>query len=229
MANILARNPYSSLSVAGLVIVDSPYHVPWSKLVKSTRDLDIGDLPPLVKKSFDNCDEMLDTWELPSWTPTPEAYDRVPLRCYVRGRSYVLEHSEVLHCPDSGPGKVVKTNGYRGNPSSLITSFSHGFASSSTSSASSSDSDLLNSGKDGLLAPVGPPPAVLIRCLQNTPTKGADDDTELHHLDMFRDQPLLGWEGNHPSFIKASFDVNSHHFDLFDMRKVSRLFSRYRQ
>jgi hypothetical protein len=59
-------------------------------------------------------------------------------------------------------------------------------------------------------------------------SKGADDDTELHHLDMFRDQPLLGWEGNHPSFIKASFDVNSHHFDLFDMRKASRLFSRYR-
>jgi hypothetical protein len=218
MANILARTPYASLSVAGMVIVDSPYHMPWSQLIKSSRELDIGDLPPLVRKSFDNCDEMLDTWELPRWSSTA-AFATVPLRCHVRGKSYVLEQSEVVHCPEFGPGKVLKMKAHCSDPSALNRSFSHNF--SSPSSSSSSDSGLANSGERESMAPIGPPPAVLIRCLQNTPTKGPDDDTDLHHLDEFRNQTLLGWEGNYPPFIKASFDIDSHHFDVFDMKKVS--------
>lgn len=191
---MLADDSTSKLSVAGLLIVDSPYHIPWSQQPQTNQEFDMSGMPELVRKSFDNCDEMLDKWELPSWSDSVGAGQ--PLRVRSMGQSYTLDETHVLHKPIDGQRRIIET-----------------------SRARSYDNDSISSSSDSYSEPVAPPPAVLVRCIKETPTKGPAESIP-YHLDLFRDDPLLGWADNYPPFIKAVFDTNSHHFDVFDLRKV---------
>lgn len=70
---------------------------------------------------------------------------------------------------------------------------------------------------------VAPPPGVLLRALKRTPRpEGAPVDCT---IDWFRDEELFGWEGRYPEFLKASMDIDSAHFDMFEKlndQRVSR-------
>jgi hypothetical protein len=62
----------------------------------------------------------------------------------------------------------------------------------------------------------------MVRCVQPTPT--AEGSSSLCLIDMFRDEMLLGWEGNYSDFIKVVIDVDSDHYNVFsiyDDAKVS--------
>lgn len=62
--------------------------------------------------------------------------------------------------------------------------------------------------------PIPPPPGILIRALKRSDRPpGVDRDCT---IDRFRDEPLLGWEGSYPDYIKATIDVDTGHFDMFD-------------
>jgi hypothetical protein len=67
------------------------------------------------------------------------------------------------------------------------------------------------------------PPAALIRCAQAIPT---DKDSKMpSFVDRFRHETLLGWDSNFPSFIKATVDTNTHHFNIFESQNVRLLSS----
>ncbi|KAL4982160.1 Alpha/Beta hydrolase protein [Aspergillus falconensis] len=61
-----------------------------------------------------------------------------------------------------------------------------------------------------------PPPALLLRCTHPVPTK----ETDPCRVDLFRDEPLLGWDGRYPDFIKAVVETDAHHFNVFEFSKV---------
>ncbi|KAG9250296.1 Alpha/Beta hydrolase protein [Emericellopsis atlantica] len=78
--------------------------------------------------------------------------------------------------------------------------------------------------------PLAPPPGVLLRGLRRAETKSGQ--TEECTIDMFRDDELLGWGGRYPDFIKATYDIDSAHFDIFDKlneRKLEIVTDRIRQ
>lgn len=71
--------------------------------------------------------------------------------------------------------------------------------------------------------PVSSPPGILIRGLNRSERPpGVDRDCT---IDRFRDEPLLGWEGNYPDFIKATIDVDTAHFDMFDKSNEEKVSS----
>lgn len=66
----------------------------------------------------------------------------------------------------------------------------------------------------------GPPPAVMIRCDLPSPNGRG---LEPCHIDRFRHEPLLRWDGSYPSFIKAVIDVDTTHYGIFDPSHVGCL------
>jgi hypothetical protein len=75
--------------------------------------------------------------------------------------------------------------------------------------------------KEKAAKPIEPPPGVLLRALGRTPRPaGAERDCS---IDMYRDEELLGWEGRYADFIKATIDIDSAHFDMFEKLNDKRV------
>lgn len=73
--------------------------------------------------------------------------------------------------------------------------------------------------------PVAPPPGVLLRAL-NRSVKADESETRANGgctIDLFRDEKLLGWGGRYPDFVKATLDIDSAHFDMFDKTNENRV------
>ncbi|KAG8410084.1 hypothetical protein J3458_019152 [Metarhizium acridum] len=198
MARAIAANPGAyPISVAGLLIIDSPYHIARSKIAVPTSKPELTGIPPLVRKSFSNCDDMLQHWDLPLWD-TSDSDASTDVKLTVAGETLAVRKGEVLHKPVGSDSKwqtiAVKTY------------------------VKDAQADI-----SGSVAGGSPPPAVLLRCVKrakpepNHVSSGESQDVAPPCLvDLFRDEKLLGWEARYPEFIKAVIDVDADHYNLFD-------------
>ncbi len=181
---MLADDKPSKIFVAGVVLIDSPYHIPWSKLSLSISEPDFDGIPDLVRKSIDNCDKLLNTWELPPWDgPACEGKE---VRFTVSGRSFSLQAGHVLYKPLQGEWRAMESRMFQHTETSQ--------------------------------QPISPPPAIMVRCVQRAPTR--DMSSNPCRIDLLRDEPMLGWDGNHPDFIKAVIEVDADHFNIFHLATV---------
>lgn len=183
IARLLAEDPASEIKVVGMLIIDSPRHVPRAEIRSSTVEPELSDLPELIQKSFDNCDEMLEDWSLPSWdAPTNNGK---PIPVAVTGRTYTIQPGTVLQKPVNGQWSLQKVKQFEF--------------------------------KDTPAESKAPPPAVMIRCtLPARKAKDAQDSSDPCIIDLFRNEPLLGWEGEYPDYIVATIDVEADHYNVFD-------------
>lgn len=187
ISRMIARDPTALFHVAGTVIIDSPFHIPITKMNEPLVDPDFGALPELTQKAFKNCDIYLDSWELPSWTGP--ANGKKTLTLTAGEKNFEVKQGQALHLGLSGDWKVR-------------------------------DGKIFDSYEE-TDDPIAPPPGVLIRALNRSDRPpGADRDCT---IDRFRDEPLLGWEGSYPDYIKATLDVDTGHFDMFDKSKEERV------
>lgn len=178
----------SKLFVVGILLIDSPIHIPLCKLPACGPDPDFSDLPEMVRKSFDKFDAMLYMCELPTWD-SPACQGKT-VRVSAGKETFEVDAGSMLHRSKDGDWRPVA----------------------------------LGNSQDGHVATekfTGPPPAALVRCLRRTPTGKPSQGPS--HVDRYRDDLLLGWEGRHQSFIKAVVDVDSHHFNVLDVSHVSRI------
>ena len=111
MARMLAEDPSSKLSIAGFLIIDSPHHIARSKLAVPTSDTELVGIPDLVQKSFDNCDIMLEHWDLPSWDGPACGGREVTIG--VAGSRFALEPGSVLYKPVDGVWKPIPVREYK--------------------------------------------------------------------------------------------------------------------
>lgn len=197
MARMLAGDPEAKISVAGLLIIDSPRHIARSKITTKISKPSWTGIPALVQKSFENCDIMLKHWDLPAWECAVSGGKEAKFT--VQGNEYAVGRSSVLHKPINGNWKPEEVRAYE---------------------VEKTNHDEQANRPDGV---AGPPPAVLVRCTR--PAKKAPDAGEEPCLvDLWRDELLLGWEGKYPDFIKAVIDVDTDHYSIFnreDLDKVS--------
>lgn len=101
---MVADNPDSKFSIAGMLIIDSPKHVPRSQVRKSTVEPELSKFPELVQKCFDNCDVMLEDWELPKWDAP--AGGNKEARITTSGRSFNIQPNEFVYKPLDGDWRV---------------------------------------------------------------------------------------------------------------------------
>ncbi|KAI6784865.1 uncharacterized protein J7T54_007959 [Emericellopsis cladophorae] len=179
IAHLLADDPTAPFSVAGTVLIDTPYHVPNAET--GVRDPDMSNLPKLIQKSLQNCEIYLEHWRVPTFSGP--AHGGKPVRLRGLPGEPELQPGQYLHTPVEGEPKVKQGQKYE-------------FLESSAKP----------------LAPA--PPGVLLRGLRRSETKSGQ--TEECTIDIFRDDELLGWGGRYPDFIKATYDIESAHFDIFD-------------
>ena len=191
ISRLLAEDPTALFTVAGTVLMDSPFHVPTAQLEEEAQDPDMTHLPELVQKSFNNCNDYLDTWELPQWTGPAKGGKELQLQA--GGKVYSVRSGQALHLPLDGSWVVEDGKAYE-----------HAEAAEK---------------------PIAPPPGIMLRAVGKTERpKGSEKDCT---IDLFRDEPLLGWSGRYPDFIKATFDIDSSHSDMFDRvndKRVSFLY-----
>lgn len=187
IARILADKANSRFSIAGMLIIDSPWHVPRDRLRSSTVEPELSGFPPLVQKCFENCDVMLEKWELPRWD-APAGGDG-DARLATGGRSFNIRPNEFIYKPLDGDWRTETFQQY--------------------------DHQEISE------KPKSPPPAVLIRCVQ--PVKKATESEDPALIDIWRDEPLLGWERNYPDYIKATIDVDADHYNIFERTQMAKV------
>ncbi|KAF6834479.1 thioesterase domain-containing protein [Colletotrichum plurivorum] len=205
ISQILAKRPRSRLSIAGLLLVDSPYHTPWSELALPTSEPDLGDVPDLVRRCFANCDRLLGGWKLLPWDG--DALDGADVSVAVGGDKFRLRRGQVLlKGVDSGAG------GWR----TVETRRSEAAVRAPPSPPPSPPQQLQQQQL------VTPPPGVLVKCVQWCPGReGAEHPCQ---VDLDRDETVLGWEsGDHVEFIKAVIEADAHHYNVFDLSKISQV------
>lgn len=200
---MIAADPTALFSVVGTVLIDSPYHIPQSRL-DNVQDPDLGDLPPLVKACFDQCNDYLEVWELPTFTAPTKGGKLVT--AWAGGRSHNIAPNQVLHLPLDGKWTTKQIK-------------NHDFASAGEAEAAAAAAPAPAPGAKKL----EPPPGVMLRALNKAPRPaGSDVDCT---IDMFRDEPLLGWEARYADFLKATIDIDAAHFDMFEKTNDKRVSS----
>lgn len=196
------QDRYVAFTVAGLVLIDSPYHVPRNKITQPFSKVDRPDLPSLVDKSFANADLMLQRWALPPWIGDDSGGTERTLN--YDDTSLVLQPSEVLH-KSAHEGKAWTKVQIQN-----CQDCKEGEVSEETASA-----------------PGSPPPGVLVRCTKHAPPKmvadGSGQEPPPCLVDIHREEKLLGWEGRYPNFIRAVVDVDAHHYNMFDRKIVGQI------
>ncbi|KAM0263573.1 hypothetical protein ACHAQJ_001193 [Trichoderma viride] len=174
------------MKVAGLMIIDIPYHTPWydSRPAIVSRPK-LEDIPLRVQRLLDYCDVLLHKWPVPFWEgPFSQNLD---VQFTADGNQYQVEPGTVLY-------KDLEENW---KPMILP----------------KPDSPKNLSKPKNPRKPVLPPPGVLLRCINYTPT---EQEGKKCHIDLFREEPVLGWEKGYPSFLKAVMEMKKDHYTLFD-------------
>ncbi|KAH7042809.1 Alpha/Beta hydrolase protein [Macrophomina phaseolina] len=185
IARALAADENARIFVSGLLIIDSPFHTPWSKVPHPTAAPDLPGLPDLVIKSLDNCEGLLTDWDLPVWDEPACEGKRV--RFNAAGKSFTVSPGNILYKPLDADWRNVE-----------VPRFEH--------TGEPSDHHAVI------------PPAVMLRCVGRVPAK--DNSPHTCRVDLPRDDIMLGWGGTYPDFIKAVLDVDSHHYNIFDLSRV---------
>lgn len=111
MARMLAQDPSTSLSIAGILLIDSPYHMAHATLTRSFSEPIAEGMTDLLRKSFENCEDMLKTWNLPSWEGPLGGGKEV--RCRVAGRTFALRPGSVLYKAPGEDWTAVDTRQFR--------------------------------------------------------------------------------------------------------------------
>ncbi|KAK3328122.1 Alpha/Beta hydrolase protein [Cercophora scortea] len=194
IARVLAADPSSTIKVTGLLLIDSPYLLPGYKLPPGVPPPDLVGIPDLVLTSLANCEAMLETWELPTWDGA--TFEGRHVRFTARGRSFNVAPGNVLYKPLEGDWKTVAVKDQQVQQD--------------------------NRCHQGSSGPVQLPLAVMLRSIERAPVKG-DDAGKPCRVDMFRDEPLLGWDTRYPFFIKAVIEAKSHHYDMFNGNNIKQL------
>ncbi|KAL7906324.1 alpha/beta-hydrolase [Trichoderma velutinum] len=110
VARFLAEDPEATIKILGIVMVDSPYHIPYSQVEGLTDDPVLENIPAPVQKCFDRCDEMLDDWEVPKWDGP--ACNGKPVFFGVGGRRYSVAPGKVLYKPFQGTWSPIEVPQY---------------------------------------------------------------------------------------------------------------------
>ncbi|KAL7947432.1 alpha/beta-hydrolase [Trichoderma barbatum] len=190
VARFLADDPEATIKVLGIVMMDTPYHIPYNQVEGLTDDPVIENIPEPIQKCFDRCDEMMDDWEVPRWDgPT---YNGKPVFFGVGGRRYSVAPGKVLYKPFEGTWSPVEVPQY----------------------SKPSEESEAGKGSQPETSSILPPPTVLIRATLSMPLP--EGRTEPFIIDKYRGDRTLGWSANSPDFIKAVLDVNSNHYEMFD-------------
>ncbi|GME55558.1 Thioesterase [Neofusicoccum parvum] len=189
---MLAADEDARITVAGLLIIDSPLHTPWSRVPTPTAPPDLPGLPDLVVKSLDNCEGLLTDWELPAWDEPAHGGRKV--RFVAGGRGFAVPPARVLHKPLQGEWRPVAVAAFAGGQPQPPPQHAPAAAI---------------------------PPAVMLRCVDRVPAK--DGSPHTCRVDLPRDDVVLGWAGAYPDFIKAVIDVDSHHYNIFDLARVKQV------
>ncbi|PTB62565.1 alpha/beta-hydrolase [Trichoderma citrinoviride] len=140
VSRFLAEDPEATIKVLGIVMMDTPHHLPWSQVDGPTDDPVIENIPPAIQKCFERCDEMIEHWEVPKWDGP--ACDGKTVFFGVGGRRYSVPPGKVLHKSFEGAWSPVEVPQY----------------SKPAEEASQSEK-----------ASITPPPTVLIRAIQHMP------------------------------------------------------------
>ncbi|OTA03522.1 lipase/esterase [Trichoderma parareesei] len=140
VARFLAEDPEATIKVLGIVMMDTPHHLPWSQIDGPTDDPVIENIPPAIQKCFERCDEMIEHWEVPRWDGP--ACDGKVVFFGVGGRRYSVPPGKVLYKPFEGVWSPVEVPRY-----------------------SEPAEEASQSGR----ATITPPPTVLIRAIQSMP------------------------------------------------------------
>lgn len=197
MARILAEEDTrkgDSIKVVGLLLIDSPYHIPWDAAGpdgdarsgvqrQQHSQPSVEDLPPLVATAFEQCENMLRSWALPAW-PRP-ACQGADVEVTADGRRHRVRCGTILYKPHgAGEWTTVERPVH---PRLAAPAEPHGCA---------------------------PPPGVMLRCIRRK--ESADGPDRPCRIDEFRDDCLLGWEKGYASFVKATMEIDSDHYGVFD-------------
>lgn len=189
IARFLAEDSEAKIKVVGIVMMDTPYHMPYNQDEGPTDDPVIEGIPEPVQKCFDRCDEMLEDWEVPKWDG-PACGSKI-LFFGFGGRRYSVPPGKVLYKPFQGTWSSMEVPQHK--PSDEL------------QPQQESQSEKVS---------IVPPPTVLIRSTQPMPLP--EGRTELFKIDKYRNDHTLGWSGNTPEFIRAVIDVNSNHYGMFE-------------
>ncbi|KAH6604343.1 hypothetical protein Trco_007789 [Trichoderma cornu-damae] len=111
VARFLAEDPEAKVKVVGIVLMDTPYHIPYSQEEGPTDDPKIEKIPEPIQKCFDRCDEMLEDWEVPKWDGP--ACDGEIVFFGVGGRRYSVPPGKVLYKPFQGTWSSVEVPQYK--------------------------------------------------------------------------------------------------------------------
>lgn len=198
IARLLASDATPRITIAGLVLMDSPFHIPWSELpTTALSEPDLGSFPELVRKSLEQCHQLLDTWELPAWEGP--ACNGQEVYVTVDDREFCLLLGQVLYKSLRGEWDVreARVFDYADTDTDLETALRN----------------------DHRRPPLAPPPGIIMRCVKRSTTRDVSD-TKPCRVDLHREKSVLGWDGNYPDFIKAVIDVDSDHFGMFGFDKV---------
>jgi len=204
IARLLACDATSCITVSGLVLMDSPFHIPWSKLQSvSVSEPSFTKFPELVQKSLEQCHQLLDTWELPTWEGP--ACNGQEVYVAVDEREFCLLPGQVLYKPLKEEWVVREAR-----------VFEYEMNSDTDTDSESGHRTALN------CPPVAPPPGIIMRCIKRSATRDISE-TKPCRVDLYREKEMLGWDGNYPDFIKAVIDVDSDHFGMFGFDKIEEL------
>lgn len=147
---MLADDSSVNLRIAGLLIIDAPYHRSVSDDMLDEYENEREGTPepffkdssnPLMQKSFESTCLMLVCWDLPSWD-APVCQGRT-MHVVLPQRSFILQQGDVLHKPLGGAWKPMTTATH---PPPTV----------------------------NVENPATVPPAVMLRCTQ--PTRGVYDE-----------------------------------------------------
>lgn len=189
MARMLAVDPGANIIVKGMLLIDSPFHIAWKSIAIETSKPALPSLPELVQKSFDNCEGLLNTWQLPAWNDV--AFRGRLSRMKIDGQDFNVLPGHVLYKPLHGDADVTEAT-LCIQPAAIA----NDIASDSTA--------------------IIPPTSVLLRCVEPV---SSIDSTKPARVDIFRDKMALGWNEYYPEFIKAVIDVDAHHYNLFEYKR----------
>lgn len=198
MARLLAEEDDrdgARITVAGLLLIDSPYHIPWAvagangdarpdgrRRQQQHSQPSMDGLPPLVAKAFEQCEAMLRSWALPAW-PRP-ACQGEDVEMTAGGRRHRVRCGTILYKPNGADWTTVDRPVHPRPPAPA--------------------------------EPRGcaPPPGVILRCTKRK--ESADGPDRPCRIDEFRDDCLLGWEKGYASLFKAAMEIDSDHYGVFD-------------
>ena len=185
--------------VTGIVMIDSPFHIHRIK-DEVMPEAEPPDLPALVKNCLAQCKDLLNVWDLPRWDDAASS-DR-ETRCRLKSNDWTIPPQHVLHVPVIGEPSIQRVGRYING------------ARQSEKVSVDKDTTSIQAHQNHR----SPPTAALLRATEpvpsNDPTKGSV------RTDRWRQELLLGWDERYPEFIKVVIDLESHHYNIFERRKV---------